>query len=89
MPVNWLERQPGWCYFYPGRDCPGWSASGICERIGKPITDALTRALLEARPELAGQVHYSGGEPWCDGVNHTTRCEPGRETPGNPQPTAP
>jgi len=25
------------CFFYPGRDCPGWDAGGICERIGDRI----------------------------------------------------
>lgn len=41
-----------------------------------PDGDALSRALVAARPELAGRVHYVGGRPWCDGINHTTRCEP-------------
>ena len=27
-------------------------------------------------PGLAGHVHYLNGEPWCDGVNHTTMCQP-------------
>ena len=36
--------------------------------------DALSRALMESSPELAGRVHYLGGEPWCDGINHTTMC---------------
>lgn len=40
------------------------------------MTDALSRAILAQRPELAGQVHYVNGRPWCDGVNHTTMCEP-------------
>ena len=38
--------------------------------------DALSKALMRSRPELAGHVHYLGGEPWCDGVNHTTMCQP-------------
>lgn len=25
------------CYFYPGRDCPGWDAGGVCGRIGERI----------------------------------------------------
>ena len=39
-----------------------------------PQGDALSRALIRQRPELAGRVHYVGGEPWCDGINHTTMC---------------
>lgn len=38
--------------------------------------DALSKALMESRPELAGHVHYINGRPWCDGINHTTMCQP-------------
>jgi hypothetical protein len=38
--------------------------------------DALSQALVSHRPELAGHVHYVNGLPWCDGVNHTTMCDP-------------
>jgi hypothetical protein len=38
--------------------------------------DALSRAILDQRPELAGQVHYVDGRPWCDGINHTLMCHP-------------
>ena len=36
--IDWLvtffsER----CYFYPGRDCPGWAPDGMCSRIEKQI----------------------------------------------------
>jgi hypothetical protein len=31
---------------------------------------------MESRPELTGHVHYVNGRPWCDGVNHTTMCQP-------------
>jgi|HubBroStandDraft_6_1064221.scaffolds.fasta_scaffold00062_104 hypothetical protein len=37
--------------------------------------DALSRALVRQRPELAGHVHYVNGRPWCDGINHTTMCD--------------
>ena len=47
--------------------------------------DALSRAILAGHPELAGQVHYVDGRPWCDGVNHTTRCEPGECPHGDGQ----
>ena len=36
---GWLARFDGRCYFYPGRDCPGWHAGGICSRIRKRIPD--------------------------------------------------
>jgi hypothetical protein len=35
--VDWLIVFPGRCYFYPGRDCPGWQPGGICGRIGERI----------------------------------------------------
>lgn len=38
--------------------------------------DALSQAILRQQPELAGHVHYVHGRAWCDGVNHTTACEP-------------
>lgn len=38
--------------------------------------DALSRALMTSRPELAGHIHYLDGQPWCDGINHTTMCQP-------------
>lgn len=41
-----------------------------------PEPDALSRALMKSRPGLAGRAHYLGGAPWCDGINHTTMCEP-------------
>jgi hypothetical protein len=34
---DWLTVCPERCYFYPGRDCPGWDAGGICGRIGERI----------------------------------------------------
>lgn len=34
---DWDRRWPGRCYFYPGRDCPGWEPGGACGRIGKVI----------------------------------------------------
>lgn len=45
-PVNWLERFPGRCHFYPGRDCPGWEPGGICTRIFKQIP-------LDAEPDAS------------------------------------
>lgn len=38
--------------------------------------DALSQMIMQQRPELAGHVHYVNGRPWCDGVNHTTNCDP-------------
>lgn len=35
--VDWLTRYEGRCYFYPGRDCPGWETGGVCGRIGEVI----------------------------------------------------
>jgi hypothetical protein len=35
---GWLHAQPERCYFYPGRDCPGWSHGGTCSRILQKIT---------------------------------------------------
>jgi len=52
--------------------------------------DAVTRAILKAHPELARHVHLVNGRPWCDGINHTTRCDPAfaapspRDNPGAP-----
>jgi hypothetical protein len=34
---GWLSEQPGRCYFFADRDCPGWSAGGTCSRIGDAI----------------------------------------------------
>lgn len=34
---DWLTRAAGWCYFYPGRDCPRWEPGGKCGRIGETI----------------------------------------------------
>lgn len=34
---DWAIHWPGRCYFYPGRDCPGWHAGGICVRISSRI----------------------------------------------------
>lgn len=39
-----------------------------------PQGDALSQELVRQQPGLAGRVHYLGGAPWCDGVNHTTMC---------------
>jgi len=41
--------------------------------------DALSRALMRSRPALAGRVHCLDGSPWCDGINHTTMCQPDDE----------
>jgi hypothetical protein len=38
--------------------------------------DALSEAILAQQPELAGHVHYVNGRAWCDGINHTTACDP-------------
>jgi len=32
-----LHRFDGRCYFYPGRDCPGWMPGGVCGRMGLRI----------------------------------------------------
>jgi hypothetical protein len=34
---DWRTRFSGRCYFYPGRDCPGWDAGGICGRVGDRV----------------------------------------------------
>lgn len=35
---EWVQnRYPGRCYFYPGRDCPGWEYGRPCGRIGLTI----------------------------------------------------
>lgn len=37
---RWVyERFPARCYFYPGRDCPGWRGGQQCARIGEVIPD--------------------------------------------------
>ena len=41
-----------------------------------PASDALSEALVRAQPQLRGRVHYVNGQPWCDGINHTTQCDP-------------
>jgi hypothetical protein len=37
----WINQgaapQPNRCFFYPGRDCPGWKPLDICGRIDKII----------------------------------------------------
>jgi hypothetical protein len=42
--VDWLTVQPWRCFFYPGRDCPGWHkgqpCAERCSRIGQPIPEA-------------------------------------------------
>jgi len=30
---------PERCYFYPGRDCPGWEAGTSCGRVGDMIPE--------------------------------------------------
>jgi hypothetical protein len=35
--VDWRITFPYRCYFYPGRDCPGWDGGGICGRIGRRV----------------------------------------------------
>jgi hypothetical protein len=32
-----MVRFVGHCYFYPGRDCPGWAHGQPCGRIGEVI----------------------------------------------------
>ena len=41
MPDEEWQRQrfSDRCYFYPGRDCPGWRIGTICARIRKEIKD--------------------------------------------------
>jgi hypothetical protein len=34
-PARFLPR----CYFYPGRDCPGWLPGQVCGRIDRRIPD--------------------------------------------------
>lgn len=28
---------PDRCFFYPGRECPGWADGGVCSRMGDLI----------------------------------------------------
>lgn len=57
---GWLSEQPGRCYFYPGRDCPGWSAGGTCSRIGDVIEPQLADEDL-ITPE--DQLHTDPADP--------------------------
>jgi hypothetical protein len=34
---DWNLRYPDRCYFYPGRDCPGWQVGGLCLRVERLI----------------------------------------------------
>lgn len=35
---EWIfNRFTGHCYFYPDRDCPGWTPGGRCGRMGDQI----------------------------------------------------
>jgi hypothetical protein len=38
---GWIHPQPERCFFYPARDCPGWSIGGRCSRIGDEITEEI------------------------------------------------
>jgi len=74
------EPLPDLPYEHGGRDIvftqppvPQDPAGPLVPLPGEP--DALSRALIDAQPELAGVVHMVNGRPWCDGVNHTTMCE--------------
>lgn len=40
--TDWNRRYFNGCYFYSGRDCPGWSVGGTCSRIGRVIEDEQT-----------------------------------------------
>jgi len=46
--------------------------------------DMLSEMLMQQQPELAGHVHYVNGRPWCDGVLHTTMCDPEHAAPPLP-----
>lgn len=36
--VDWLVTYcADECYWYPSRDCPGWTPGGICSRTGHEI----------------------------------------------------
>jgi hypothetical protein len=43
-----LERFDTPCYFYPGRDCPGYLLGGLCGRIGQRIPREKNTAYSEA-----------------------------------------
>ena len=64
------DEPPEW------RNHPGMTGPDDC--------DALSRALIRQQPELAGHVHYLDGLPWCDGINHTTMCQPGTQPETRP-----
>lgn len=36
---DWDATFLGRCYYYPGRDCPGWGPGGVCGRVGNVIPD--------------------------------------------------
>ena len=42
LAYTFLVPQPNRCYYYPGRDCPGWQPGQMCSRIDLviPATDA-------------------------------------------------
>ena len=69
-PDTGADQPPAW------HDQPGTTGPGDC--------DALSRALIRQQPELAGHVHYLDGLPWCDGINHTTMCQPGTQPETRP-----
>jgi hypothetical protein len=46
---GWDIRHKERCYFYPGRDCPGWHEGGICGRILEPIPEDVTKTGDEER----------------------------------------
>jgi hypothetical protein len=55
------------CYFYPGRDCPGWAAGGTCERIGRQIPsdekDAPERGPWGPRQQVKPPTAPGPGKP--------------------------
>lgn len=52
--ADWLVTYcPDECYWYPGRDCPGWTPGGICSRIGNKIPlDAVKDARIGRLPSV-------------------------------------
>lgn len=52
--ADWLVTYcPDECYWYPGRDCPGWTPGGICSRIGSKIPlDAVKDARIGRLPSV-------------------------------------
>lgn len=48
---DWANLYEYNCYFYPGRDCPGWSYGGVCNRLSHDIVRR-----MPTRDEIEGDT---------------------------------